>query len=296
LLRHLLRSGRKGKARLLAADVLEEPRGLAPGLRSRFIGMAADQGFSKSARIGFHRYFDPETLHDDDLHDSPNSARDGLLVPWMGLRLISLFDSISRSPRRLSQTPDAFAFVTRVATICFPDGQNPRSETHAALAARALFILAGSPHATAEQATAYRKRAIDGIRQVLFAANPRRVPSTRTTNILLHEVARHCLRHARMNLERMRRDDVGPDGVSLSSVALAGAGDVLSVPRYGGLVMLTDIGKRAILRRALDGERGHGRKIDVPGRRALQVLRGNPDLRRWWRGRMVARAKGLNPK
>ena len=273
LLRYLLASGYKGAARLLARDVLEGYHGLGHGFRARFISTAAANGFALSARDGFERFFGDKVV---------SRWKDGALVPQMALRLISLFLSIAHSPRDTKLVPDAHAFATRVAATCFPERRPPRTETHAALAARALFLLAAAPETPRSEATMIRLRALRDLRSTLFERKPRRVPTPQTANILVHELAKASLGRARFALSRMRRVDIGPDGVALSGVAFAGAGDVLGVPEYGGLRMLTREGRRGALRRVIstrDGQRG---KLDAGAKHVVVELKDHA-VWRWWK-------------
>ena len=278
LMWYLLKTKQRGAARLLARDVLTGWHDLSLGFRARFIGMAASAGFAQSVRAGFDRYFG----------DEPSAG--GLLMPWMAFRLISLFVSISELPEHCQRVPDALQFAQRVAARCFPLEALPRNEMHAALTARALFILAHASGTGPEDARELRMRAIRGVRHVLFEARPRRVPTTSTANILLHELAQHSPRRARVQLNRMRIADIGPDGVALSSVALAGAGDVLNTRRFGGLPRLTAKGQRGILRAVVKTRRGSRGALDNLADDCVRWL-DEPQVRRWRRTRKKVAAQ-----
>ncbi|KAH7101131.1 hypothetical protein BKA62DRAFT_672237 [Auriculariales sp. MPI-PUGE-AT-0066] len=274
LFRHLVEAGDLGAARLLASDVLEGPRELSFGFRARFIALAAKHSFASSARAGFERYF----ARDKDKAALPLVA-DGLVVPYMAVRLISLYVALAES----DQVPDAYGFAVKVAETCFPKGRVPPTNMHASLAARALFIIAGATQTKPEESETLRMRALDGVR-AMMESTPRTIPDTRTVNVLLLELAKHSLSRARTNLSRMRRVDVGPNGVALASVAFEGAGDVLSVPKYGGLRMLTDTGRRGAFNKVLNTKSG---KAGLLNKQAAEVVRGmdEPKLRRRMRGR-----------
>ncbi|KZV86178.1 hypothetical protein EXIGLDRAFT_698683 [Exidia glandulosa HHB12029] len=294
LLRHLLKEGKKGAARLLASDVLEDPGyELEEGFRSRFVGLCAEQGFAKSARRGWERYFEPllapppppstkKTKKANLKTPAPKmNEKDGALVPWMSLRLVSLFLSLSSSPLHTELVPDAHEFALRVAAAL---PTNPTTDAQRTQMARTYFLLAHHAPSPPSDATAssWRQRALALLAAPLAAHH---VPDPRTANLLVHELAQHSLPDARQALKAMRRRDVGPDGVALGSVAIVagqtaagGVKRVLEHPRSVG--MLTDVGRRGVLR-VVAGDQGDE---DEDVRSVVRELK-DPALRRWFRNR-----------
>lgn len=284
LLRYLVSQGHKGAARLLASDVVEGEFGLEVGFRSAFIALCAEEGFAQAARRAWERYFGDDAAAAQANAPAFRMDVDGAQVPRMSLRLVSLFLAIARSPAHAPHIPDAHEFALRVFAAL---PEEPRVEMHRIQVARAAFLLANQA-LTAEDATQLRQHALTMLRSTLDA---RRVPDQRAANVLLHELAQHDLSLAGQQLRHMRKQDVGPDGVALGSIAMKGVPRVL--PRYGGTAiggvgLLTSKGRRGVLRKLAEL-----RKLDDDKVAQAVVKVGDPSLRRWWTARQRKASKPL---
>lgn len=149
-------------------------------------------------------------------------------MPAVSLRLVALLPSIARDRPR--QVPDALGFAQGVADARPPS----RTTVHRAQVARLLFLITSY---AGDSAPRQRARSCGSARRWTRGSC-----RSRATNVFVHELAQHDLPRAERALRRMRRRDVGSDGVVLGSVAMAA-----SPIDETGLGILTEKGRYDVL-------------------------------------------------